>query len=284
MKRKVLPHSTSIVLAEDQDQGEMDTVFFLSVISYSIYLCFVDILYPLEKDKIAIGKLHLVMSNMFAFYPVMQAQGLWLKLILIMTVYYSILWHWTETGLYLPGDPIVYGKWDAIFSVVSIVTYCLSWLPRLKTKMPTKEEEKRSCWYHNCRGRPKETSEWRCRWTPNLIINILVGVSSGVFIYFLEDGYFYQILFCFMSIFIATISALYQLLRGEMVVGKKFRKNFLFWAVVGVGFGFTGFIYKIKANANDENRFFFHSVWHMGVMSSAYSFSRAAEYLEIYTN
>lgn len=283
MTRKVLPKTNT--LEEDEDQGEMDTVFFLSVFLYTIYLCSIDLLYTEKKDKDAIGKFHLVMSNAFAFYPVMQAQGLWLKTILILTVYYSISWHWTQTGLYLPGNRWTYGKWDAIFSIMSIVTYCLSWMPKLPTKIPTREEERRSCWYHNCRGRPKETSEWRCRWTPNLVINMFVGVLSGGIVYFLWDndkGAFYQITMCWMFISIAILSAIYQLVRGKMKVGKKFRKNFVFWACCGVIFGSIAFIYKTKSNETNENSFFNHSVWHMCVMSSAYSFSRAAEYLEIY--
>jgi len=279
---KVLPTN---VLEEDQDQGEMDTVFFLSVVSYTIYLSCIDLMYPLPKDKDAIGKFNLVMSNAFAFYPVMQAQGLWLKMILILTAYYSLLWHWTQTGLYLPGNVREYGRWDAIFSILSIVTYCMSWMPKLKTKIPTKEEERRSCWYHNCRGRPKETSEWRCRWTPNLVLTILIGIICSMFVYFTADmtnGMTYQILLCWLSVSVAVLSALYQLMRGQMKVGKRYRKNFVFWASIGVVTGCVSFVFKVKGNVLDDDTLYHHSIWHTYVMSSAYSFSRAAEYLEIY--
>jgi hypothetical protein len=283
MTDQVLPLNENI-LEEDEDQGEMDTIFFLSLFVYTIYLCCIDILFPEAKDKEAIGTLNLILSNLWAFYPIMQAQGLWLKTLLSLTCYYSILWHWSR-HFYLPGDSFSYGRRDAIFSILTIVSYCLSWLPKLATKIPSNQEEKRSCWYKNCLGRPKKTSEWRCRWTSNLVINIGISLISGAILYlnFGEDNdVMVQISICWISICIALISAMYQLMKGEMKIGMKYRNIFAFWAILGIVFGCISFVHKLKSDDKDANSNFDHSVWHVYVMSCAYSFSRASEYLEIY--
>lgn len=271
-------------LEEDEDQGEMDTVFFLSLFIYTIYLSSIDILYPDAEDKQSVGKLNLIMSNLWAFFPVMQAQGLWLKFLLTMTCYYSITWHWTNIGMSLPGNTSYYAILDAIFSIVTIISYCLSWLPKIKTKLPTLEQEKSHCFYRNCVGKPKETSEWRCRWTPNLVLNISISTFFGVLLYTTRgaEGSMIQIICCWTFITIAILLALYQLSRGDMKVGKKYRNKFIFWVLIGVVFGCVSFIYKMKSDNQDENSLFNHSVWHTYVMSCAYSFSRASEYLEIY--
>ena len=41
---KDLEMNSKITLEEDEDQGEMDTVFFLSLFSYTIYLASIDLL------------------------------------------------------------------------------------------------------------------------------------------------------------------------------------------------------------------------------------------------
>jgi len=214
----------------------------------------------------------------------MQAQGLWLKILLICTCYYSLLWHWTETGAYLPGNPYSYGAWDAIFSTCVIIAYCLSWLPKFNTKIPTPDEERKHCWYHNCRGRPKETSEWRCRWTPNLILSIFICIICGIILYFQwwSAHFDLTIVMCWFFISIAFITAIYQLIRGKMKVGGKNRKKFAFWAFLGIVFGPIAFVYKQKSNSHGADSYFFHAIWHVYVFSCAYCFSRASEYLEIY--
>ena len=75
---KDLEMNSKLTLEEDEDQGEMDTVFFLSLFSYTIYLASIDLLYN-KEDKSDVGKFNLIMSNLWAFFPIMQAQGLWLK-------------------------------------------------------------------------------------------------------------------------------------------------------------------------------------------------------------
>lgn len=284
---EVLPMSTYPIgkktLEEDEDQGEMDTIFFLSLFVYSLYLFSINILYPDSEEKDSVGKFNLVMSNLWAFYPIMQAQGLWLKFLLIATTYYSICWHWTNVGMKLPGDVDHYRVWDALFSVCIIVSYSLTWLPKLKTYEPTPEQNK-TCWYHNCRGKPKETSEWRCRWTTSLLINMFITIIIGALIYTTDavSGYSTQISVCWIFISFAFITAIYQLIRGDMKVGKKNRMKFAFWAFIGIVFGCISFSCKMTSNVFDSNSNIYHSGWHAYVFSCAYSFSRASEYLEIY--
>ena len=291
MKNKVLPqHAQSrykkTTLEEDEDQGEMDTVFFIGLFIFTVVQVCIDWWWPNKQDKIAIGKFDIIMSNLWAFFPIMQAQGLFLKSLLIGTCWYSILWHWTAAGFDLPGNHDIYGALDAMFSVNIIIAYAISWLPKIKTKKPTIEEEKQSCWYKNCRGPPKETSEWRCRWTPNLVLNVLICTILGIIHSYEWPWYIgsvdMTITSCWVSIAFAMFVALYQLFKGNMTVGKKYRVNFIFWAIIGILFGIISFIFKLKSNTESINSNIQHSLWHAYVMSCAYCMSRGQEYLEIY--
>ena len=295
MKKKIIPYlhhckqdlemNEQIInkktLKEDEDQGEMDIIFFVFLFSYTIYLSCIDFLYQDKNDKNSISKFHLIMSNLWAFFPIMQAQGLWLKILLILTCYFSITWHWTNIGLSLPNDTSFYRIFDAVFSIITIISYSLSWIPKCKQKQL---KYKNNYWTNHCLGQPKETSEWRCRWTFNLVFNIITCIIFGVILYTTDgaSGYYVQLICCWVFISIAVISALYQLFKGDMTIGKKYRKNFIFWAFLGISFGCISFIYKMKSDNLDENSLLNHSVWHTYVMSCAYSFSRASEYLEIY--
>jgi hypothetical protein len=269
-------------LEEDEDQGEMDTVFWIMLTFFTVSQLCIEWWYPDTKDREAIGKFEVIMTNLWAFFPIMQAQGLFLKSLLIGTLWYSILWHWTRVGFAMPGDHDLYGKLDTVFSTLIIVAYAMSWLPKFKTKIPTKLEERKSCWYKNCRGPPKETGEWRCRWTPNLLLNMAACglLSSYMIIAWPDSG---TAVVCWLSICLAMLTALYHLCRGKMKVGKKFRRNFLFWAATGISMGIISFTYKLKSDdEGNAKKNLLHSVWHVFVFSCAYCLSRASEYLEIY--
>ena len=280
------------VLKEDTDQGEMDMIFLLGLIVVSIVFATLHIAYPDNKDYIAVGDFALVISNIWAFFPIMQAQGLLLKLILIGTFWYSVLWHWTELGLSdIPGGKDFYGRMDTMFSSTIITAYAISWLPKCKTYRPTPEDERGKCgwWYKSCRGPPKETAEWRCRWTPNLFINI-IAVGS-LMSYFgtakphtepAIDGISAALIICWSSIAVALVIGLWQLLVGKMNIGHRYRRNFAFWLMLGMVTGPVAFIYKRKSDLGGINWIIFHSTWHIYVFSCAYCFSRAQEYLEIY--
>lgn len=281
---KDLEMNSKITLEEDEDQGEMDTVFFLSLFSYTIYLASIDLLYSNKEDKSNVGKFNLIMSNLWVFFPVMQAQGLWLKSLLILTCYYSMSWHWFNIGFSLPGGKDMYRILDAVFSIVTIISYSLSWIPKCGQNNDLKL--KNDFWHKHFLGPPRETSEWRCRLTPHLLINIFTCILLGSILYVSNgaEGTDIQIICCWGFITIAVFSALYQLFRGDLSIGNKYRTNFAFWVLIGVVFGAVSFVYKTKSDNRYENSFFNHSVWHVYVFSCAYSFSRASEYLEIYRN
>ena len=86
-------------LEEDEDQGEMDMIFFLCVTLFSICSVSVPHVYTNPDNLYYASRFEIVMTNLWAFFPIAQAQGLFLKGLLICTAWYSILWHWTETGL-----------------------------------------------------------------------------------------------------------------------------------------------------------------------------------------
>lgn len=270
-----------ITLREDEDQGEMDIAFFFCLITYTIYLYSVDILYPDPDQMNMVGDFHLVMSNVFAFFPIMQAQGLWLKGLLIMTGYFSVCWHWINIDKDLPWGSDFYRVWDTIFSVCIIVAYALSWLPKCKSYEPTKEERRKSFWSRSCIGRPRETAEWRCRWTPHLIGNIFVCTVLAIVMY-VTQNHSLPLVLSWLFICIAILLSFYQLFRKQMTISKRYRKRFAAWAFVAIVFGIIAYVYKDKSDERDKYSYFYHSVWHAYVMSCAYSFSRASEYLEIY--
>ena len=279
-------------LKEDQDQGEMDMIFLLGLTVVSIVFATLHIAYPDDKDYEAVGDFALIISNIWAFFPIMQAQGLWLKMILICTFWYSVLWHWTELGLSaIPGGKDFYGSMDTMFSYCIITAYAISWLPKCKTYRPTPEDERGKCglWYKSCRGPPKETAEWRCRWTPNLFLNIII--VGPLMIYFGTakrdtepkiEGMSAALIICWSSIGLALVIGLWELLVGKMKIGEKYRRNFAFWLLLGMITGPVAFVYKRKSDLGGINEWIYHSTWHIYVFSCAYCFSRAQEYLEIY--
>jgi hypothetical protein len=266
------------LLDEDEDQGEMDTVFFLSTAIYTAYILCIDLLYD-EENVTNVNKFHVIMSNLFAFFPLMQAQGLWLKFLIFSTCYFSIVWHWTaDLKLGLPGSFVSYERGDLVFSIMTIISYCLSWLPKVKPTIPSYKQELGvfGWWYKNCRGQARETSEWRCRLSVNLAINFCITSLFGAVLYIAYDQKAQlDLLLCWFFITIAVVSALYQLYRGNIRV-KKYRTKFCFWVIVGVVFGSVSFIHKLKEDLNA------HIMWHVYVFACAYSFSRASEYIDIY--
>jgi len=267
MKQKVLPLGVKHTLEEDDDQGEMDIVFGISVVTYSMFILFRKFIFHGEAYH-QVGRFVLVMTNMFAFFPIAQAQGLWLKLLLIITCFSSIMYHWTEIGLGLPGDDEIYGDVDACFSIMSIVSYCIQWMPI----PPPPESETQDFFARNFLGRPKQTAEWRCRLTPALCINMMITIGSGVAtIVFREYALFIALVF----VMIAIGLSFYHLFAGDMTVKSTYRKKFAWWAAAGICLGASAFIFQ-----HMEDRLYCHSLWHTYVFASAYSFSRASEYLE----
>ncbi len=264
---KVLPISVKQTLQEDDDQGEMDGAFVFSVVLYSLFiLCRKLILSGEDYDQV--GKFVLVMSNLFAFFPIMQAQGLWLKMLLIVTCFSSIMWHWTEVGMKLPGNEDIYGDVDACFSIMSIVSYCIQWVPHA----PIQEYTEKDFFTRNFLGRPKQTAEWRCRFTPLLCTNILITIMAGVFTMVFRD---YSVGLALVFVAIAVGLSIYHLTLGVMTVGAVYRKKFAICAVCGIVFGGSAFIFQ-----HMDDRVYCHSLWHTYVFASAYSFSRASDYLE----
>tara|TARA_B100000925_G_C21982192_1_gene462834 strand:- start:871 stop:1722 length:852 start_codon:yes stop_codon:yes gene_type:complete len=283
MPAPVLPSShvkKTIMLKEDDDQSDLDSIFFVSIFLYSIYVTLIPWIYN-EKDAKSVDNFHLIISNFFGCFPIMQAQGLWLKSLLITTVYFSLVWHWSsDLQLDLPHDDNLYGKGDSILSIITIISYCLSWIPKFKVYQPTEEEEKK-LWYKYFRGDPKQTAEWRCRFTLNLVVNIFVCCLFGILLYMTsnnENEQDIQITLCWAFIFIALVSGFYQLHKKSLEIGMKKKKHFVFWLCTGTLFGIMAFLQKI------QNTIHSHIFWHMYVMGSAYSFSRAAEYLQINKN
>ena len=274
-------HENTKVLDEDDDQNEMDTIFIIGNISYTsfILLCIHNVIYPITDDKQNVAKFHLIMSNLWAFFPIMQAQGLWLKSLLTMTCYFSMTWHWYNIGHELPMGRDYYRRLDIIFSVMSIVSYSMSWMPLHKTKIYSKSQERKSCCIKYCCGMPKQTAEWRCRWSYRLVLNILICIIFGYIVWQTER---YVIEICLVSIIVAFTFAMWQLTRGIMKVGSKYRIKFFCWALCGIIGGGIAFFSKIndETSSGIANQMLWHALWHTYIFGSAFCISRASEYLQ----
>jgi hypothetical protein len=277
------------MLEEDDDQGEMDMIFFGGIFVFTISQAILPYVYTTPNDFYYVTRFDIVMTNLWAFFPITQAQGLFLKSLLILTAWYSILWHWTSNDLKFPGNGNLYGTFDTMFSTIIVISYALSWLPKMKTYKPTYEDEHGSFgwWYKSCRGPPRKTSEWRCRWTPNLILNVFVCSIIGIIYAFnwppMWNGYDMSLVFCWLSVAIALTVAIWHLTRGKMKIGKTYRTNFIFWVCSGIAMGIVSFVYKNRSNnTHDTKWLLYHSIWHVYVFGCAYCMSRAQEYLEIY--
>lgn len=261
--RKVLP--TTITLEEDDDQNELDCAFFVTTILYSIFAFGSKTIFKGE-DYDNISKFCLVMTNMFAFFPILQAQGIWLKLLLMANAVASMLWHWIEVGQSLPGNDEFYGHFDRCLSIMSITSYCVQWLP-----IRAKKVKQDTFWKRHFMGEPKETAEWRCRLTIGLFVNIIITIGAGYLIYKDEKT---TLIVGIGMICIAYLLSIYHLCVGSMSVGKKFRMKFALWTTFGSIIGILAFVYKTNET------FMTHSLWHTYVFSSAFCFSRALDYLQ----
>ena len=84
-------------VVEDDDQYEIDGVFGMFLILYTVYLATLRYMYDGE-DFVAVSKFNILFSNLFSFFPIYQAQGLFLKCVLLGTLYYSLCYHFVEGG------------------------------------------------------------------------------------------------------------------------------------------------------------------------------------------
>lgn len=266
MKEKVLPTDTK-TLQEDDDQNETDVVFLLCVIGYTGFISGVHTIYTAD-DYNDVGKFVLIMSNLFSIFPIVQGQGVWMKLLVFATAMSSIMWHWVEIGMKLPGEPLQYRSIDRCLSIMTIASYCMQWLP-----IPYPKVEREDCLQHWL-GAPKETAEWRCRLTTKLFVNILISCGTGILVYKAEET---SVPVGIVLIVCVVLMSIAHLASGSMKISRKFKIKFIAWVVGGAIIGIVAFRFKRE----DDNDLYNHSLWHVYIFSAAYSFSRALEYLEL---
>ena len=124
----------------------------------------------------------------------------------------SIMWHWIEVGQHLPGKSDMYGQLDRCFSVMSIASYSMQWLP-----IPVRKVEPDTFWKRNFMGKPRETAEWRCRFTISLFVNMIVSIGAGYMVYKDDSTASFAGI---GTIAVALCLSVYHLCIGEMSVGK----------------------------------------------------------------
>ena len=266
---KVVPQKTELV--EDDDQYEIDVVFFVFLLSYTIYLT------TIHEDVQVVGKFNIVFSNLFSFFPIYQAQGLFLKSVLLGTLYYSLCYHYVEIGNKLPYSIEYYKLLDVVFSTCIIFAFSISWFPDCLEYEPSKEHLKRNCWYRNCVGKPKDTAEWKLRFTVKNVVIMLSTLVLSIIVYN-YDSFGLRLAVAIGSIVLAFLLSFLQLYLKHMLVSKKNRIKFLCWVFFGCLLGSVGFIYKMNS-FTETYGYLHHSVWHAYVFSCAYCFTRAAEYI-----
>lgn len=266
---KVIPLNSELV--EDDDQYEIDVVFGSFLLFYTIYLS------TIHEDVQSVGKFNIVFSNLFSFFPIYQAQGLFLKSVLLCTLYYSLCYHYVEIGNTLPHSIEYYKLMDVVFSTCIIFAFAISWFPDCLEYQPTKEQLKRSCWYRNFLGKPQDTAEWKLRFTVKNVIIMLSTLMLSIIVYN-YDSFGLRLAVAIGSIVLAFLLSFLQLYLKQISVSKKNRIKFMCWVFFGCFLGIIGFVYKMNS-FTELYGYIHHSVWHSYVFSCAYCFSRAAEYI-----
>ena len=81
---------TKKTLEEDEDQGDMDMIFFLCVTLFRICSVSVPHVYTNPDNLYYASRFEIVMTNLWAFFPIAQAQGLFLKGLLYISTKYLL--------------------------------------------------------------------------------------------------------------------------------------------------------------------------------------------------
>lgn len=223
------------------------------------------------EERLEIGKIEIIFTNLFAIFVIIIAKGLWIKLLLLCTMVASIGWHLYGVGWIHLGDRKAWGRWDNVFSCMVIVAYAMTWIPNIAG--PFKKTL------------PKSTDEWWFRPSLKIIINIVLTIAVGIIVAFTYGQYKITIfnvkfswgdLLAFSFIGIALFLAIFFI-----IIPKKLTEipTFVFWASTGIISGASAYLLK-RNDVDSDWADIYHSIWHVAIFYSAYSFSRASDYVQ----
>ena len=223
------------------------------------------------EERLEIGKIEIIFTNLFAIFVIIIAKGLWIKLLLLCTMVASIGWHLYGVGWVHLGDKKIWGRWDNVFSCMVIVAYAMTWIPNIAG--PFKKTL------------PKSTDEWWFRPSLKIIINIVLTIAVGVVVAITYREYKITIfnvkfswgdLLAFSFIGIALFLAIFFI-----IIPKKLTEipTFVFWASTGIISGASAYLLK-RNDVESDWADIYHSIWHVAIFYSAYSFSRASDYVQ----
>ena len=222
-------------------------------------------------ERYEIGKIEIIFSNFFAIFVIIIAKGIWIKTLLLCTMVSSIGWHLYGVGWVHLGDRKAWGRWDNIFSCMVIVAYAMTWIPNIAG--PFKKTL------------PKSTDEWLFRPSLKIIINIVLTIAVGIVvgitygersISILNVNFSWGDFLAFSFIGIAFILAVFFII----IPGKLTEiPIFIFWATLGILSGLMAYLLK-REDVNKDWVDIYHSLWHVAIFYSAYSFSRASDYVQ----
>ena len=239
-----------------------------------------------KDDQIdSVSKNVVILTNFWAIFPIIIANGIWIKSLLVASMITSFWAHMQWSGVLIPGEEP--GKWDNIFATTVIVAYAFTWWPdRWSIFLP----EDKHCLFFT--GRSNQTTTFNCKLSTKLLLNIAMSTITAVLIYIYYDDsptiikinhmkMRLQDVIPVFAIIAATFFGLIYICDDEKHIGNKNKPYFIVFFILGTASGIYGYISK-RMDTKYEN--VLHSQWHILMFTSAYCFSRASSYIRIEIN
>lgn len=233
----------------------------------------------------SVSKNVVILTNFWAIFPIIVANGIWIKSLLIASMLTSFWAHMQWSGVLIPGkEP---GKWDNVFATTVIVAYAFTWWPdRWSIFLP----EDKHCLFFT--GRSNKTTTFNCKLSTKLLLNIVISTITAIFIYIYYDESPTIIKINHMKMTLQDVIPLFAIIAAigfgliyicddEKHIGNKNKPYFIVFFILGTASGIYGYMSK-RMNTKYEN--VLHSQWHVLMFTSAYCFSRASSYIQIEIN
>lgn len=264
-------------------------VFPLALLAF-IYLN-INIYYwstPFQKD---FQKLMVIITNGFGIFPVIIADGIFLKFMILGAMITSFWAHINWENFSIPGFEDNPGKWDNAFSASVIIAYCCSFFPdRWFSKCFENNKRKprgidyiTRPWHTNSCSLPLNTKTL-CQVVCTTIsfFIILLNYETNPTIFSIGDvGFKVGDILCIgFAVFAIIVGLLYVCNTPDHLTN---RTKFEIFISLGIGLAIYAIISK-KAGENSKLPEAVHSVWHICIFVAAYCISRAHSYIKMYKN
>ena len=262
----------------------LDIIVFICTLSALFFLNY-SILQWKDNQIDSVSKNVVILTNFWAIFPIIVANGIWIKSLLFASMISSFWAHMQWSGVLIPGEEP--GKWDNILAATVIVAYSFTWWPdRWSRFLP----ENKNCLFFT--GQTIETTTFTCKLSTKLLLNVTLSLLTAtiIYIYYDENPTIIRIneltltmedIIPIFSIIAAYVFGFIYICDDEKHIGNNNKPYFIVFFILGTGSAIYGYISK-KMNAKYEN--VLHSQWHVLLFTSAYFFSRASSYIRLEIN